>query len=103
MAIIITDECINCGACEPECPNNAIYEGGVEWRMSDGTTISGSYKLEDGSAVLTQGVVIPGIIKSVSNNTRAMKNSKATEYRIATVQTWNPSTETLETKSEILS
>ena len=27
MAIIITDECINCGACEPECPNNAIYEG----------------------------------------------------------------------------
>jgi ferredoxin len=37
MAIIITDECINCGACEPECPNNAIYEGGVEWRWSDGT------------------------------------------------------------------
>ena len=29
MAIIITDECINCGACEPECPNTAIYEGGV--------------------------------------------------------------------------
>ncbi|HNA93597.1 MAG TPA: 4Fe-4S binding protein, partial [Saprospiraceae bacterium] len=28
MAILITDECINCGACEPECPNNAIYEGG---------------------------------------------------------------------------
>ncbi|MCL4138409.1 UNVERIFIED_CONTAM: hypothetical protein GTU68_014463 [Idotea baltica] len=26
MAIIITDECINCGACEPECPNTAIYE-----------------------------------------------------------------------------
>ncbi|MEP1368238.1 4Fe-4S binding protein, partial [Maribacter dokdonensis] len=24
MAIIITDECINCGACEPECPNTAI-------------------------------------------------------------------------------
>ena len=42
MAIIITDECINCGACEPECPNNAIYEGGVEWRMSDGTSLSGS-------------------------------------------------------------
>lgn len=39
MAIIITDECINCGACEPECPNNAIYEGGVEWRWSDGTAM----------------------------------------------------------------
>ncbi|MFM8317585.1 MAG: 4Fe-4S binding protein, partial [Bacteroidota bacterium] len=23
MAIMITDQCINCGACEPECPNNA--------------------------------------------------------------------------------
>ncbi len=27
MATIITDECINCGACEPECPNSAISEG----------------------------------------------------------------------------
>ena len=44
MAIIITDECINCGACEPECPNNAIYEGGSEWRFSDGTSLSGDYK-----------------------------------------------------------
>jgi ferredoxin len=41
MAIKITDECINCGACEPECPNNAIYEGGNEWRFSDGTSLSG--------------------------------------------------------------
>ena len=45
MAIIITDECINCGACEPECPNNAIYEAGAEWAVSDGTGVSGSYKL----------------------------------------------------------
>lgn len=27
MAFIITDECISCGACEPECPNLAITEG----------------------------------------------------------------------------
>ncbi len=27
MAYIINDECISCGACEPECPNNAITEG----------------------------------------------------------------------------
>ena len=51
MAIIITDECINCGACEPECPNNAIYEGGIEWSMLDGTTLSGTYLLEDGNNV----------------------------------------------------
>jgi ferredoxin len=31
MSTMITEECINCGACEPECPNTAIYEGGVEY------------------------------------------------------------------------
>ena len=51
MAIKITEECINCGACEPECPNNAIYEGGVEWAITDGTSASGSYVLADGTVV----------------------------------------------------
>ena len=27
MALMITDECINCDVCEPECPNEAIYPG----------------------------------------------------------------------------
>ena len=27
MALIITDECINCDVCEPECPNEAISPG----------------------------------------------------------------------------
>lgn len=27
MALIITDECINCDVCEPECPNEAITPG----------------------------------------------------------------------------
>ena len=30
MATIITDECINCGVCEPECPNGAIDDGSGE-------------------------------------------------------------------------
>ncbi len=34
MAIKITEECINCGACEPECPNTAIYEGGSDWELA---------------------------------------------------------------------
>lgn len=51
MAIMITDECINCGACEPECPNNAIYEGGVEWAVADGTSLQGDYTLETGASV----------------------------------------------------
>lgn len=27
MALLINEECINCGACEPECPNEAITMG----------------------------------------------------------------------------
>ncbi|WP_268035248.1 4Fe-4S binding protein [Algoriphagus sp. PAP.12] len=50
MAIMITDECINCGACEPECPNTAIYEGGVEWTWGGGTTLK-EVTLEDGTVV----------------------------------------------------
>ncbi len=52
MAIIITEECINCGACEPECPNNAIYEGAVEWAVEDGTGLKkGEYTLKDGTVL----------------------------------------------------
>lgn len=51
MAIIITDECINCGACEPECPNTAIYEGADDWRWKDGTALSGKIVLPDGTEI----------------------------------------------------
>ena len=27
MSLLITDECINCDVCEPECPNGAITQG----------------------------------------------------------------------------
>jgi len=51
MAIMITDECINCGACEPECPNNAIYEAGDNWAISDGTSVEGAFVLKSGDSV----------------------------------------------------
>ena len=54
MAILITDECVNCGACEPECPNTAIYEGGKEWCWADGTRLTGHFTLPDGSVVLAE-------------------------------------------------
>ena len=50
MALMITDECINCGACEPECPNTAIYEGGVEWTWGGGTKLT-SVELDDGTVI----------------------------------------------------
>lgn len=51
MAIIITDECINCGACEPECPNTAIYEGAEHWQYSNGTSLVGNIVLPNGKDV----------------------------------------------------
>ena len=36
MSTLITEECINCGACARECPNTAIYAGGEGWEMGGG-------------------------------------------------------------------
>ncbi len=33
MALMITDECINCDVCEPECPNDAISMGPEIYRI----------------------------------------------------------------------
>lgn len=76
MAIRITDECINCGACEPECPNNAIYEGGIEWALSDGTSLKGSYTLWDGNAIDAEVKQKP-----VSNEVYFIVTDKCTECK----------------------
>ena len=34
MAIMITDECINCDVCEPECPNGAISQGETIYQIN---------------------------------------------------------------------
>jgi len=33
MALIITNDCINCDVCEPECPNDAIHMGLVIYEI----------------------------------------------------------------------
>ncbi len=34
MALYITDDCINCDVCEPECPNDAIYQGELIYEIN---------------------------------------------------------------------
>jgi ferredoxin len=36
MALMITDECINCDVCEPECPNEAISQGEEIYQIDPG-------------------------------------------------------------------
>ena len=36
MALMITDECINCDVCEPECPNQAISMGADYYQIDPG-------------------------------------------------------------------
>jgi ferredoxin len=76
MAIRITDECINCGACEPECPNNAIYEGGIEWALSDGTSLKNDYTLWDGTVIDAEAKQKP-----VSNEVYFIVTDKCTECK----------------------
>ena len=74
MAIMITDECINCGACEPECPNNAIYEGGAEWKFTDGTTLKGLIQTLDGESIEADHAFEP-----VNMDVYYIANEKCTE------------------------
>ncbi|MGF7214396.1 ferredoxin [Spirosoma lacussanchae] len=73
MAIMITDECINCGACEPECPNTAIYEGGVEWTWGGGTELT-DVDFGDGTVVSGKAPQSP-----VSNEFYYIVSDKCTE------------------------
>lgn len=74
MAIKITDECINCGACEPECPNNAIYEGGVEWAIADGTSVKEDFTLMNGTVIAASTKNAP-----VADDTYYITPDKCTE------------------------
>nr|WP_138429162.1 4Fe-4S binding protein [Fodinibius saliphilus] len=59
MALSITETCINCAACEPECPNQAIYEPGMEWSMAEGTDLEGTVTLLNGEEVDADEIMEP--------------------------------------------
>lgn len=107
MAIKITDECINCGACEPECPNNAIYEGAAEWRFADGTSIKGSFTSKSGITAHADDAQTP-----VSMDLYYIVTDKCTECKgfhdkpqcaeVCPVDCCVPDTDNVETEAELL-
>lgn len=108
MAIKITDECINCGACEAECPNTAIYEGGVEWSFAEGTELAGMVHQKNGASVEANDDQEP-----VSYDFYYIATDKCTECKgfheepqcaaVCPVECCVPDEEHVETEEELLS
>jgi ferredoxin len=78
MAIIITDACINCGACLEECPNGAIYEGADDWSYAGDKTkkLKGKLILPDGTEVDAEDPQTP-----ISDDYYYIVPSKCTECK----------------------
>lgn len=39
MAYVITDQCVSCGACESECPVEAISQGDTQYEIDPNTCV----------------------------------------------------------------
>jgi len=108
MAIIISEECINCGACEAECPNNAIYEGQQSWNYKQGTNLSGDVILPNGEKVNSEADNNP-----ISDDIFFIVPNKCTECvgfheepqcaAVCPVDCCIPDDNNVETESELLS
>ena len=108
MAIIITDECINCGACEAECPNTAIYEGQEKWNYSKGTSLKGDVVLPNGDKINSDTINNP-----ISNEFFFIVPNKCTECKgfheepqcaaVCPVDCCVPDDNNVETEKELLS
>jgi ferredoxin len=61
VALLITDECINCDVCEPECPNNAISQGDEIYEIDPGkcTECVGHYDVPQCQEVCPIDCIIP--------------------------------------------
>jgi len=61
MSTMITEECINCGVCEPECPNEAISEGEETFEIDPAlcTECVGFHEAEQCAAVCPVDCCIP--------------------------------------------
>ena len=108
MAIIITDECINCGACEAECPNTAIYEGQEKWNYSKGTNLKGDVVLPNGDKINSDTINNP-----ISDEFFFIVPNKCTECKgfheepqcaaVCPVDCCIPDEDVVETETELLS
>jgi ferredoxin len=78
MAYKITEECINCGACEPECPNQAISAGDTVYVIDFNkcTECVGSFEESQCAAVCPVDCCVPDPDHKESREELAAKHKK---------------------------
>jgi len=81
MAYKITEECINCGACEPECPNEAITAGDEYYEINPDkcTECVGHYDESQCAAVCPVEACIPDPEHKETREELEIKSAKLKE------------------------
>ena len=81
MAIKITDVCINCGACEPECPNGAIYSNSVNYTIDNAS----GYWLINANGTITNTNTNSVFVSSLSRSAPFIVTSS---YTVQNTDNW---------------
>ena len=91
MALLINEDCVNCGVCEPECPNEAISEGDdifvIEWESC--TECVGWYE-EPQCVEVCPVDCIPKDPEHVETNEQLLEKKRNTGKRRLTSVTLDP-------------
>lgn len=69
MALKIIDSCVNCWACEPLCPSQAIYEAAPHFLIDAGkcTECEGDYPVQQCAAICPiEGAILDGLGEAVN-------------------------------------
>lgn len=89
MALFITEECINCDVCEPECPNEAIFQGEeiYEIKPDKCTECVGHFKQSQCTEVCPVGCII------LDPNLRESKDELVKKYEALTGKAYSEAME----------
>ena len=80
MALRITNQCINCDVCEPECPNDAIYQGQEFYEIESSLCTECVGHFDSSQCV----VVCPVACIEVDPNHRESQQELRRKYRLIT-------------------
>ena len=81
MALLITDTCINCDMCDPECPNQAITLGSKIYEIDPDrcTECVGHYEKPTCISVCPMGVDLRKFLKKLDKDCFVLFNQRAGE------------------------